>query len=150
RKPREHRFVIDDDHGGLAVSRTARVAWTVACSCRRQPDLREPVVADMPDFERRGAFGTPALGGTSVALLFWWQSLTPTLIPRSWEMQVVVSAACLIIGYAIGTFAGRWAYRLLEWLGRSPGIAIRRHSWIVLGAAWLIGVLVGAALWKRW
>src|SRR5262249_7629283 len=25
-----------------------------------------------------------------------------------------------------------------------------RHIWIALGAAWLVGVVVGAALWKRW
>jgi hypothetical protein len=37
--------------------------------------------------ERRGVFGTPTLSGSLLALLFWWQSLTPTLIPRSWEMH---------------------------------------------------------------
>jgi uncharacterized membrane protein len=88
--------------------------------------------------------------GSSVALLFWWQSLTPTLIPRSWGMQAVVSAICLAIGYAIGTLAGRWAHRLLEWSGRSTGDAIRRYRWIILGSVWLVGVLLGATLWKRW
>src|SRR5262249_2070220 len=33
---------------------------------------------------------------------------------------------------------------------RSPGNAFRRHSWIVLGAAWLVAVLLGMMLWKRW
>jgi uncharacterized membrane protein len=107
-------------------------------------------VAGPPDTERRGAFGTPRLSGSSLALLFWWQSLTPTLIPRSWETQALVSAICLTIGYGIGTLAGRWAHRLPEWPGRALAIAIRRHGWIVLGAAWLVGLLMGATLWKRW
>jgi len=85
-----------------------------------------------------------------VALLFWWQSLTPTLIPRSWQTQAVVSAICLAIGYVIGMLAGRWAHRLSEWTGRSTGNAIRRHGWIVLGFLWLVGVFVGATVWKRW
>jgi uncharacterized membrane protein len=90
-----------------------------------------------------------SLSGSSVALLFWWQSLTPTLIPRSWETQAVVSAVCLAVGYGIGTLAGRWAHRLREWTGRSTGNAIRRRGWIVLGTVWLVSVLLGATLWRR-
>src|SRR5262245_8150319 len=70
---------------------------------------------------RRGALRTPTFGGSSLALLFWWQSLTPTLIPRSWEAQTVIGAVCLAIGYGIGTLAGRWMHRLLDRWGRSPG-----------------------------
>jgi hypothetical protein len=44
-------------------------------------------VAGTLDTEHRRAFGTPTLSGSALALLFWWQSLTPTLIPRSWETQ---------------------------------------------------------------
>jgi uncharacterized membrane protein len=91
-----------------------------------------------------------SLVGSSVALLFWWQSLTPTLIPRSWQTQAVVGAICLAIGYGIGMLAGYWAHRLLEWKVRSIGNAIRRHRRIVLGSAWLVGVLLGATVWKRW
>ena len=91
-----------------------------------------------------------SLSGSSVALLFWWQSLTPTLIPRAWETQAVVSAVCLAVGFGIGTLAGRWAHRLREWTGRSTGNAIRRRGWIVLGTVWLVSVLLGATLWRRW
>src|SRR5262245_21051015 len=86
----------------------------------------------------------PTRSGSSLALLFWWQSLTPTLIPRSWQTQAVVGAICLGIGYGIGTLAGRWAHRLLARPGRSPGNAIRRYSSIVLTAASLVGILAGA------
>jgi uncharacterized membrane protein len=98
----------------------------------------------------RAPGASSTISGSSLALLFWWQSLTPTLIPRSWQVQAVIGAVCLATGYGIGTLAGRGAHWLLERLGRSPGDAIRRCSWIVLGAAWLVGVLVGAALCIGW
>src|SRR5262245_18075114 len=82
--------------------------------------------------ERRGALGTPTLSGSLLALVFWWQSLTPTLIPRSWGMQTVIGAICLAIGYGIGTVAGRGLHRLLERRGHLPGPVIRRRSWMVL------------------
>jgi uncharacterized membrane protein len=108
-------------------------------------DGDKPVAAD-----RERELGTPTISGSSLALLFWWQSLTPTLIPRSWEVQATISAVCLGIGYGIGTLAGGCAQRLLERSGRSPGDLIRRRSWIVLGAAWLVAVILGARTWMSW
>ena len=93
--------------------------------------------------------GKPAFVGLSVALLFWWQSLTPTLIPRSWVVQAVVSGACLAVGYGVGALLGRWLQRLMGVWGRTPSVRWRRW-WTVLAAAWLIGVLFGATLWLRW
>jgi uncharacterized membrane protein len=105
----------------------------------------EPIAAGL-----RGALRTPTLSGSLLALVFWWQSLTPTLIPRSWGTQTVVSAFCLAIGYGIGTLIGRGVHRLLERWGRVPGGEIRRRSWIVLAAAWLIALFVGSKLWLGW
>jgi uncharacterized membrane protein len=48
-------------------------------------------------------FAAPSLGGTLGGALFWWFSLTPTLLPRSWLSQAVVSGISVAIGYAIGT-----------------------------------------------
>src|SRR5262245_9673211 len=100
--------------------------------------------------EWRGALGTPTLSGSLLALLFWWQSLTPTLIPRSWETQTGISAICLALGYGIGTLAGRGVHRLLDRRGRSPGNVIRRRGWIVLSAAWLVAIFLGAMRWLGW
>jgi uncharacterized membrane protein len=100
--------------------------------------------------ERRRALGTPTISGSSLALLFWWQSLTPTLIPRSWEVQTGIGAICLAIGYGIGTLAGRGVHRLLERRRRSPGNVLRRRAWIVLSAAWLVAVVLGATRWLGW
>src|SRR5262249_14884338 len=100
--------------------------------------------------ERRAVLGAPTLGGSLLALLFWWQSLTPTLIPRSWEMQTAIGAICLAIGYGLGTLAGRGVHRLLEWRGDSPGNVIRRRGWIVLSAVWLVAIVFGATQWLGW
>src|SRR5262245_14006380 len=85
--------------------------------------------------ERRGALDRPTLSVSLLALLFWWQSLTPTLIPRSWVIQTAIGAICLAIGYGIGTLAGRGVHRILERWGRVPSRVIRQRSWIVLAAA---------------
>src|SRR5262245_59134670 len=111
---------------------------------------RDTTFSQSPSRKSR-ALRTPTFGGSSLALLFWWQSLTPTLIPRSWKVQVVLGAVCLAIGYGIGTLAGRVVLRLLSrWPARSYGDAIRRWGWIALTTAWLIGVLIGARLWMDW
>lgn len=106
---------------------------------------KRPVAA-----ERVNALGTPTLGGLSLALLFWWQALTPTLIPRSWAMQTGVGAICLAIGYGIGTSAGRVVHRLVEQGRRVPGDVTRRYGRIVLTAAWLVALVLGAAQWLDW
>jgi uncharacterized membrane protein len=100
--------------------------------------------------ELRGVLGTPTLSGSLLALLFWWQSLTPTLIPRSWGTQTVIGAICLATGYGLGTLAGRGVHRLLARWGRLPGSEIRRRSWIVLAVAWLIALVLGSKLWLGW
>ena len=89
------------------------------------------------------------LSGSSLALLFWWHSLTPTLIPRSWEMQVAIGTTCLIIGYAIGSLAGSWGHRLLKRWAPSYDNVVRRRTRIIVRAAWLFGILFGATLWMR-
>ena len=111
------------------------------------PNPDNPVAAERPGAR---ALGSPTLSGLSLALLFWWQALTPTLIPRSWTVQAVISAVCFAIGYGIGTLVGRWVHWLLDRESRAPGPVTRRLSWIVLGVGWLICVPLGAVLWVGW
>ncbi|MBV8846484.1 MAG: alpha/beta-hydrolase family protein [Bryobacterales bacterium] len=121
------------------------VTWTADVVAARMPNSDKAVTA-----ERRSALGMPTLSGSLLALVFWWQSLTPTLIPRSWKMQTGIGAICLAIGYGIGTLAGRGVRRLLEWRGRSLGNVVRRRGWIVLSAAWLVAIAPGAMRWLGW
>lgn len=120
-------------------------------TCRRggitssmcEPAERDPQV-------HRAALRALTLSGLSLALVFWWQSLTPTLIPRTWQMQAVISAICLAIGYGVGEVVGAGVFRFLERSERLPDDAIRRRCWGVLAAAWLVAVLLGGVLWVRW
>jgi len=41
--------------------------------------------------------GSPTFSGSVLALVFWWQALTPTMIPRTWQVQAAISALCLAI-----------------------------------------------------
>ncbi|EEA04282.1 conserved hypothetical protein [Burkholderia sp. H160] len=100
--------------------------------------------------ELRGALDAPTLSGSLLALLFWWQSLTPTMIPRSWGTQTVIGAICLAIGYGLGTMAGGGVHRLLTRWGRLPGSEIRRLGRIILTVAWLIALVLGSKLWLGW
>jgi uncharacterized membrane protein len=51
------------------------------------------------------------LGGAAVALLFWWWSLDPSMLPRSPSAQGAVSGLSVAIGYLLGTLAGYGAGR---------------------------------------
>lgn len=95
-------------------------------------------------------FGYPRFGGLVVALLFWWQSLTPTLIPRAAVTQTVLTGFCASVGYGIGALAGRWIAGALTGRGRAPQPKTRRLGWIALGAGWAIALPIGPVLWAAW
>jgi uncharacterized membrane protein len=94
--------------------------------------------------------GTPTFGGLLVALVFWWQSLTPTLIPRSALTQAAVTGVCAAIGYGIGTVAGRSIARFVSARRWPPGPGAQRLAWIVLGAGWPVLVALGSVSWVSW
>ena len=58
--------------------------------------------------------------GLGAGLVFWFASLTPTLVPRGWIVQAVTSGVCLAIGYGIGATAERTIRRAA---GRPGGAA---------------------------
>ena len=53
------------------------------------------------------------------AVLLFWASLTPSLLPLGPVFQGVVSAACALLGYAVGA--------LLGWMLRASGVSLRRR-----------------------
>ncbi|HEX2158547.1 MAG TPA: alpha/beta-hydrolase family protein [Actinomycetes bacterium] len=92
----------------------------------------------------------PTFAGTAVALLFWWWSLDPSLLPRSWSAQGVVSGLSAAIGYLLGTLAGYVLEAVLRRLGRTPARRARRRAWLALGVAGAVVVVAGLALWPGW
>ena len=83
-----------------------------------------------------------------VALAFYCFSLTPSLIPRSWLYQGVITGICLAAGYGLGV--------LLEWLVVKVGFRMRwnprvsRIAWWVLAGATAVLVPLFIVLGVGW
>ncbi len=67
----------------------------------------------------------PNLGGCVFALVFWWRSLTPSMLPRGWMAQAVIGAASALVGYGLGTFVGWLVHLALGRLDRRPSRRVR-------------------------
>jgi uncharacterized membrane protein len=85
--------------------------------------------------------------GTVGALLLGYSSLTPSLLPRGWLIQGLITGITAAIGYGLGVTVA-WFVRAVT--DRRPSSAVRRHAWQVLA---VVGTLLGIAmLWlgQRW
>lgn len=87
-----------------------------------------------------GSFSIP---GLILATFFFAASLTPSLIPRSDEVQGILSGFSLAAGYALGVFF-HWLWSYLE----LPEPHRRTHSILVLIAGGGAVVIVLAFLWQ--
>ncbi|TFV30650.1 hypothetical protein E4K66_33905 [Bradyrhizobium frederickii] len=68
---------------------------------------------------RRGLWYSFSTCGLFLGTLFVAASLTPTLLPRNFLTQGVLSGCCMTAGYGIGVFGSRlWAYMELPRLNR--------------------------------
>ena len=90
--------------------------------------LIHPSRAAIRDWTRRilASLSTP---GLLLATLFFAASLTPSLVPRSYELQGFLSGLSLAAGYGLGVF-GRWLWRYLE----MPYASARAHRISVIVA----------------
>lgn len=77
---------------------------------------------------RRFFAGAPYIAAL-VALIFFWASLTPTLLPRAALFQGLVSGGAAAIGYGIGIPVARFIHWLVEW---DPPRGLRRAAWWAL------------------
>jgi uncharacterized membrane protein len=80
--------------------------------------------------------------GLLVGTLFFAASLTPSLLPRDYLMQGVLSGCSFGAGYGIGSF-GRWLWAYLE----LPELRGRRRRVVTAMVAGLSGAVVFAYLW---
>jgi uncharacterized membrane protein len=86
--------------------------------------------------------------GLGAGLVFWFASLTPTLVPRGWIVQAVTSGVCLAIGYGIGATAERTIRRTA---GRPVGASRLKRPVALPGVAVVVVVGLGGMLaWAAW
>ncbi|MHA7135548.1 alpha/beta hydrolase [Oerskovia turbata] len=108
-----------------------------------RPPLRRRAWAWLQRYARR--FSTT---GLVLALLFFCYSLTPSLIPRAWYYQALITGMSMVGGYGIGAF--------VEWFALKVGLRIRwsprvsRVAWWALGIATLVLVPLFLVLGARW
>lgn len=104
-----------------------------------------------PDRPLRAALvRRPTFPGLALGLLFWWQSLSPTLMPRTWVTQAAMSALCTAIGIGLGTLLGDIVKAALRASHRPITPPVTRGAWRVIGPLGLAVVALGAVLWPRW
>ena len=92
----------------------------------------------------RSPFGTCAW---VFGLMFWWFSLSPTILPRSPMMQGVISALCLTIGLAVGTLVA-WLVRSFRGLAGRPALGkSAKRNRRLLFLLTMILVVIGLPWW---
>jgi uncharacterized membrane protein len=70
----------------------------------------------------------PSFAGLVGTLVFFWFSLTPSLLPRWWIMQAVITALSSAIGYLIGTTLGAIGRAFLRRVGWNPASGSACHD----------------------
>ena len=86
-------------------------------------DVTSDDVTEASEPRRHRSLGRLSLTGAVLGLTFGAMSVTPSLVPRAWFLQSLVTGLCVVTGYGLGAFAG-WAYRAL----RLPNLPDRARS----------------------
>ncbi|WP_199546736.1 alpha/beta-hydrolase family protein [Streptomyces sp. N35] len=82
----------------------------------------------------------PDLFATCVATVFFWLSLTPSLVPRPWLLQGVIGGITAAIGYAVGSLLSslfRWVVK------RRPSQRFRARCWL---GYWVLSPILSGLL----
>lgn len=98
----------------------------------------------------RSVLRRPTTVGGAAAVVAWFGSLTPSLLPRQWLVQSLVSAASVLVYYLAGSAAGWLLHLGLTRVRRQPSESARRRIRQVLATGALAAVLIGMFLWPSW
>jgi uncharacterized membrane protein len=97
---------------------------------------------------RRGRFWSlPSIVGTATGLALFALTVMPSLLPRPWLMQGVISGIVFAVAYGIGAFVAWGVRRLTKW---EPAARTRRIAWLVVLVAGVTWVIVFVALGAAW
>lgn len=134
----------DAKGGSYLVAQPERPAEHPLIAVAKRSHLQAVRIAKRPYWDRPDSSWLvrrwPDLTATVTATLFFWLSLTPSLVPRPWYLQGVVGGITAGIGYALGA--------LLSWVvaaavRRRPAEELRRQ---IRSRAWQIYYVLGIAL----
>ncbi|MFD0549391.1 alpha/beta hydrolase [Streptomyces rectiviolaceus] len=78
----------------------------------------------------------PDLTAVCFGTVFFWLSLTPSLVPRPWLLQGVVGGITAAIGYGLGSAVSTVCRALFRW---RPGEKARARLW---QAYWVLGLVL--------
>ena len=95
----------------------------------------------------RPILGRPRFGPLIGAAIFWFLSMWPTLLPRTWLVQGAVSGVCAAIGWLIGLGLGHLLHRSLAAADRPLPAKARHIAWIVLAVLAPVLIVDGLAPW---
>ncbi|HEV7454755.1 MAG TPA: alpha/beta-hydrolase family protein [Candidatus Saccharimonadales bacterium] len=92
-------------------------------------------------------FSKPNYTGLASGTIWFWFSLTPSLLPRPWIMQGAVTGISFAAGYGIGVWL---SYAVRKVVRRELSKQFKHYAWITLGAIGLTGDIGVIALSVQW
>ncbi len=136
--------MLVDDATDTAAGPTG--AEPAADSAAAQADEASP-----PRIKWRRRMATPPSFGSALgALVLWWESLRPSMLPRDWLLQGAVGALCITYGVGIGGLIQRGVSAVLRKTGRAVSPTLRQRSMLVLEVVAAVAVVVGSWRWLSW
>ena len=108
---------------------------------------RQPSVAASPPPFHRRLLAPPRLGHLVAAFVLWVLSLAPTLLPRAWVTQVVISAICAAVGWMLGAALQGLAEWSLGISGRSHPESLRATAWLAFGIVACLTAVPALWMW---
>lgn len=139
-----------DARSAWLTSAFAAVGGSLVAEQRVDRDTAVPVAASQRTGLLRRLVAPPLWGGVLLALVFWWYSLRPSMLPRTWLIQGAVSGICIAVGIGVGGLLDRAVRRVLRVKRRSvPGVWAERGTTVLTGLV-LVALVVGPWRWVRW
>src|SRR5690606_38494506 len=117
--------------------------------CPGGPRSSRSVTVTIVTASRRVVRRRLGFGGTLLAALFFCASLTPSLLPRTWEYQGVMGAVTAILGYGVGASIGAAGRAVIRY---RPPARFVRPAWEVMPgvcAALTVAALSYSYGWQR-